>query len=85
MPQQTVDGVGRAVLLELVQRFPDLRIVEMDIMQQTLALPACREPVFEHVEEGFVIDELRRIRSAQASEGRQDFILSIAGKGFIAP
>ena len=85
LAQQAVDGAGRPVLLERVERFPDLRVVEVDVMQQRVLLDALLEPVLEDVEQGLVIDELRRVGLAEAFEGRQDFRLGVPGQGLVGP
>ena len=83
--QQPVDGAGRPVPLEGVERLPDLRVVEVDVVEQPFPLAAPREPALEDVEQGLVVDELRRIGPAQAIERGQHVRLGVAGQALVAP
>ena len=83
--QQAVDGVGGAVALELVERLPHCRLVEIDILHQAIALAVFRQPFLEDVEERLVVDELRRVGRTQSRQRGQHFLLRIAGEIVVRP
>ena len=85
VPQQAVDGAGRAVPLELVEAAPDRRVVEMDVVQQAGARAAFGQPVLEHVEQGLVVDEARRVGAADPVQRFQHLLLGVLGAGLVPP
>ena len=85
MPQQAIDGVGGAVSLELVERLPNLRVVEVNVLQQAIAFATFRQPFFKDVVERLVVNELRRVGRAQASQRSQHLLLGVAGELCVRP
>ena len=85
VPQKAVDRARRAVLLERIERFPYLRIVEMDVVEQAVALALFRQPAFEDMEERLVIYEFGRIRPAQAGQRLEDIAFRVAGQISVLP
>ena len=74
--EDLVDRAFDAVALELEKGLPNLRVHDLDVLVEQAALFLVGEEVFKDVEEGFVVDEFRRVVLVKLVEVLQDFLPS---------
>ena len=59
--------------------------MQVDVLELLLPLPLLVNPVGEDVKQRLVVDEFRRVGSAEASEGSEHLALDVAGQVRVVP
>ena len=83
--EQPVDGAHGAVLLKAVERPPNGRVVQMNVLHKSVSVPPLVDPVLQGVKERLVVDELGRVVLAQALQRRQHFLFRISSEPLVVP
>ena len=80
-----VDGTLHTILLKLEERFPYLGLKKAGLAQFGVGFAGVVQELFKNVEEGLVVDELRRVVLVELLEVLQDLLFDILDQIGIAP
>lgn len=85
MLEDFVNRAFDAIFLKLKERFPYLRIHELNaIVEQAACLLICQK-IFKKVKKGFVVDEFRIVVLVELGEVEQDIIFDIMNQNGVIP